>query len=89
VAFAIGRAIGPAVVRNQARRRLRALLQADASWPPGWYLIGARPAITERSFDAIQRDLRSLRTSIEQAARRPASGALASAVPTDPVGSSD
>jgi ribonuclease P protein component len=30
VAFAIGRAVGPAVVRNQVRRRLRALLSSAA-----------------------------------------------------------
>ena len=55
------------MVRNQARRRLRALL-ADAAWPPGWYLIGARPAITERSFDALRGELLQLRGRIERAA---------------------
>jgi ribonuclease P protein component len=42
VAFAIGRACGPAVVRNRVRRRLRALL-AQRDLAPGWYLFGVRP----------------------------------------------
>jgi len=63
VAFAIGRAVGPAVVRNRARRRLRALL-VEASWPPGWFLIGARPAIAEASFDALRGDLLRLRERV-------------------------
>jgi ribonuclease P protein component len=44
VAYAIGRAVGPAVVRNRVRRRLRALVAQEArrGLPPGWYLFGAR-----------------------------------------------
>jgi ribonuclease P protein component len=44
VAFAIGKAAGPAVVRNRMRRRLRAALrtlQARQVLPAGTYLIGA------------------------------------------------
>lgn len=52
VAFAIGRAVGPAVTRNRLRRRLRALL-ADAALPPGWYLIGATPRAAELTFDQL------------------------------------
>jgi len=63
VAFAIGRAVGPAVVRNRARRRLRALL-VEQQWPPGRYLIGARPAIAERTFDALRQDVAALRRSV-------------------------
>lgn len=54
VAFAIGRAIGNAVVRNRLRRRLRAIL-SDSAVPPGLLLIGARPGVVELTFD----DLRS------------------------------
>jgi RNase P protein component len=56
VAFAFGRALGPAVVRNRLRRRLRVLLTA-ASLPPGWYLFGGRPDIVERPFDALRVDV--------------------------------
>lgn len=52
VAFAIGRAIGPAVVRNRLRRRLRALLN-DADLPPGLYLVGASPRVNELTFDRL------------------------------------
>ena len=43
VAFAIGRKVGPAVVRNRLRRRLRALWQ-EATPLAGDYLILASPA---------------------------------------------
>jgi ribonuclease P protein component len=50
VAYAIGRSIGTAVVRNRLRRRLRAQFVASAragTVRPGWYLIGAAPAAAE------------------------------------------
>ena len=63
VAFAIGRAHGPAVTRNTVRRRLRAMLQAASSvghLPPGEYLFGGRPGIGERSSTELQFDLDQL-----------------------------
>jgi len=64
VAFAIGRAYGPAVARNRARRQLRALLAGDPP-PPGWYLIGVQggvsPPIPELMF-ATKRLLAKLRS---------------------------
>ena len=60
VAFALGRALGPAVVRNRVRRRLRAMLQrecSDSTLPPGWYLFGAVPDAASRSFIELQFDL--------------------------------
>jgi ribonuclease P protein component len=42
VAFAIGKAVGPAVVRNRLRRRLRAAM-AELAPPPGRYLVAAQP----------------------------------------------
>jgi ribonuclease P protein component len=56
VAFAIGRAVGPAVVRNQVRRRLRALL-SSSSLPPGAYLVGGRPELAERSWSDLSSDV--------------------------------
>ncbi|MEX0847183.1 MAG: ribonuclease P protein component [Ilumatobacteraceae bacterium] len=67
VAFAIGRAIGPSVVRNRVRRRLRAALSAT-SLPPGNYLVGARPDVAARSFDELMRDVTALVASAEKAA---------------------
>lgn len=56
VAFAIGRAVGPAVVRNQVRRRLRALL-SSSSLPPGAYLVGGRPEVAARSWTELAADV--------------------------------
>jgi ribonuclease P protein component len=63
VAFALGRALGPAVVRNRIRRRLRVMLQAassDGTLPAGMYLIGAQPSAASRSFVELQFDLTQL-----------------------------
>jgi ribonuclease P protein component len=63
VAFAFGRTLGPAVVRNRLRRQLRAMLQAESSaavLPPGVYLFGARPGAASRSFIELQFDLAQL-----------------------------
>ncbi len=56
MAFAIGRAVGPAVVRNQVRRRLRALL-SNAALPPGAYLVGGRPELAARSWNELTGDV--------------------------------
>lgn len=58
VSFAIGRHVGPAVVRNRVRRRLRALVSGRVL-PPGAYLIGARPGAAGASFAALGADLQS------------------------------
>jgi ribonuclease P protein component len=63
VAFAFGRTLGPAVVRNRLRRQLRAMLQVESSaaaLPPGMYLFGARPGAESRSFTELQFDLAQL-----------------------------
>ena len=62
-AFAISRAVGPAVVRNRLRRRLRALLSARQRTdplPPGSLLIGARPGAVELTFDQLRVELEIL-----------------------------
>ncbi len=65
VAFAIGRPVGSAVVRNRLRRRLRAIVADLASGAPpvlpsGSLLIGARPDAVELSFDQLEDQVRSL-----------------------------
>ncbi|MCX6519868.1 MAG: ribonuclease P protein component [Actinobacteria bacterium] len=73
VAFAIGRAVGPAVVRNQVRRRLRALLSAapeDRTLPPGWYLVGGRPSVAARTFPQLSSDVEALIASVQAHTRR-------------------
>lgn len=63
VAYALGRAIGPAVVRNRLRRQLRAQL-GDAALPPGLYLIGAQPTAAQRSRSELAFDLEHLIDSL-------------------------
>ena len=65
VAFAIGRALGPAVTRNRLRRRLRALL-ADSDVLPGIYLIGATPHAVELTFDELGSVLTKLLVATSQ-----------------------
>jgi ribonuclease P protein component len=62
VAFAIGREIGPAVVRNRLRRRLRELVRPaavgeDALLVCGLLLVGARPPAVERSFAGLAEEM--------------------------------
>ncbi|MGH9075999.1 MAG: ribonuclease P protein component [Acidimicrobiales bacterium] len=58
VAFAIGRKVGPAVRRNRLRRRLRAILAADAPrLAPGAYLVNAAPGADTLSFDELRTNL--------------------------------
>ena len=52
VAFAIGKRVGGAVVRNRLRRQLRAVLAA-ASPAPGDYLVGVTPEAVGLSFSDL------------------------------------
>ena len=63
MAYALGRAIGPAVARNRLRRRLRALVTAT-DLPPGFYLIGAQPIAAQRSRSELEFDLVKLVASV-------------------------
>lgn len=62
VAFAIGRPVGNAVVRNRLRRRLRALCQTHASemLPGHSYLVGASPAAPSATFRELDDAFRAL-----------------------------
>ena len=69
MAYAIGRAVGPAVTRNRLRRRLRSLLQQKfPHLPSGLYLIGATPAAAQRSYSELMFDLERLMVRISTAA---------------------
>jgi ribonuclease P protein component len=55
VAYAIGRKVGTAVVRNRLRRRLRAIVSELApQLAPGAYLVGAAPAAASLSFGELK-----------------------------------
>lgn len=62
VAFAAGKNIGGAVVRNRAKRRLRAAVQSQ--WPsisPGWdLLLVARPALVQARWPDVLKALVTL-----------------------------
>ena len=64
VAFAVGRRVGPAVVRNRCRRRLRAVLAELAGGPtpvlrPGAYLFSVAPGAVSLSHQELHRTVRS------------------------------
>ena len=58
VAFAVGRRVGAAVVRNRLRRRLRAVWRG-LDVPAGDYLIVAAPPAAQLSFDELGDRLRA------------------------------
>lgn len=48
--------MGAAVTRNRVRRRLRALLDAEArrGLPPGWYLVGATDQVVHLPWPTLE-----------------------------------
>jgi ribonuclease P protein component len=61
VAYAIGRPVGGAVVRNRARRRLRAAVGASSDQlAPGAYLFGAGREVVTMPFDELLHRVREL-----------------------------
>jgi len=70
VAYAIGRRVGGAVVRNRVRRRLRAAVAAEADRiPPGAYLVSGEPAIAGIPFEELRMSVLAAMT--QAAARKP------------------
>jgi ribonuclease P protein component len=61
VAYAVGRRVGPAAVRNRVRRRLRAAVReidrSGAGLASGAYLIAVRPEAAERTYRELRDDL--------------------------------
>lgn len=64
VAFAIGRKVGPAVVRNRLRRQIRAVLAEAGTSPgamaPGSYLFGAHPSVVDLEFGDLRTEVLEL-----------------------------
>lgn len=63
VAYAVGKPVGTAVVRNRVRRRLRAAA-AELAPRPGTYLVGVTPAAAERSYAELRDDLDAALTAV-------------------------
>jgi ribonuclease P protein component len=61
VAYAIGRQVGSAVVRNKLRRRLRAAVReldrSAGGLPTGDYLVALRPEAASADYAGLRRDL--------------------------------
>ena len=71
VAFAIGRRVGPAVVRNRLRRQLRSCVrEAASSLPPGAYLIGVAPDAIHLSFEDLRMTLHRALDAVTSPAAR-------------------
>ena len=70
VAYAIGRTVGPAVVRNRLRRRLRAALADEArrGLPGGWYLMSASPAAPNLDAGALRTAVGRIADDVRQEA---------------------
>ena len=71
VAYAVGKRVGGAVVRNQLRRRLRAVVaEASGSLAPGAYLVSAGPAAAELPYEDLKAQVTAAMTSASQGQRR-------------------
>lgn len=56
VAYAIGKPVGPAVVRNRVRRRLRSAV-AELDPAAGTYLVAVTPAAASAPYAVLRDDL--------------------------------
>ncbi len=64
VSYAIGRHVGPAVVRNRVRRRLRSLV-AERHLPDGEYLLAAQAGAVTASYVGLARELDDVLAKLE------------------------
>lgn len=73
VAYAIGKPVGRAVVRNRLRRRLRAVFAGlpVTAVPAGDYLVGARPEAADLSFLELSSLVSGLLDSVRPVAASP------------------
>jgi ribonuclease P protein component len=89
LAFAIGKRVGNAVVRNRLRRRLREAARHLVALPPGTYLIRARPSAVALSFQEISAHLARATSSFpgsgRSAPRQPVAKKPVASEPGPPV----
>jgi ribonuclease P protein component len=65
LAFAVGRPVGTAVVRNRLRRQLRAAF-TELAPPAGLYLISVLPAARQRSYSDLRAELAAALDDLER-----------------------
>ncbi len=58
VAYAVGKAVGPAVTRNRVRRRLRAIAR-ELDLPSGIYLLSVGPEAAALDFPTLSAHVRA------------------------------
>ena len=63
VAYAIGRRVGTAVVRNRLRRRLRAATATVQGLAPGAYLVAAGPDAAGQTYDELRKEVAEAMTA--------------------------
>lgn len=75
-AWAVGRKVGPAVVRNRLRRQLRAIVEELARAgrvPPGAYLVSVTPGAVGRPYEELKENVAAtLRAVVAGDGPRPA-----------------
>jgi ribonuclease P protein component len=70
VAYAVGKRVGGAVVRNRLRRRLRAVVaETSGSLPPGAYLVGAGPEAVSLRYEDLKAQVTAAMTSASRTGR--------------------
>jgi len=70
VAYAVGRRVGKAVVRNRLRRQLRAVVGDGAGLEPGAYLVAADPAAAKLSYEDLRTTVVTAMTAASGGRRR-------------------
>lgn len=70
VAYAVGKRVGGAVVRNRLRRRLRAAVDEIEGLEPGAYVIAATAAATTLSYEDLRATVKTAMTAAGRGRQR-------------------
>jgi ribonuclease P protein component len=70
VAYAVGRRVGGAVVRNRLRRRLRSVVRGVEGLAPGAYLVGVAPEAVALSYEDLKVQVTTAMTAVGRKAHR-------------------
>jgi ribonuclease P protein component len=70
VAYAVGKRVGKAVVRNHLRRRLRSVVDGAADLEPGAYLVVVEPGASRLSYEDLRTKVVTAMTAASGGQRR-------------------